>query len=112
MSGMNRFTGKALDGVEHIRQSVADILTTHTDWRVMLRQYGSDLGDLVDMPTNKLFHVELYAAVAGAIATWEPRFSIDSVTLDKRNDQGRVILTLTGTVISTGAAFRLEGITV
>ena len=51
--GMNRETGKSIDGVDHLRQSVTDILTTRIGQRVMLRKYGSNLPELVDLPTNR-----------------------------------------------------------
>ena len=47
--GMNRETGKSIDGVDHLRQST-DILTTRIGQRVVLRKYGSNLPELVDLP--------------------------------------------------------------
>lgn len=41
--GMNRETGKALTGIEHIQQSIRDILVTPIGSRVMRRKYGSAL---------------------------------------------------------------------
>ena len=112
MLGMNRFTGKPMTGTDHIRQSIADILSTPVGTRAMLREYGSDLHELVDRPTNDLFHVELYAAVATALARWEPRFKMTSVILESRTNTGRVVLSIDGTIISTGSTVRLEGITI
>lgn len=39
-SGMSRHTGAALDGADHLAQSVADILGTPIGSRVMRRDYG------------------------------------------------------------------------
>jgi phage baseplate assembly protein W len=41
MQGMNRNTGRKLSGVDHLRQSIVDILTTPIGSRVMRRDYGS-----------------------------------------------------------------------
>lgn len=40
---MNAHTGGAIDRLAHIRQSIADILTTRIGSRVMRREYGSQL---------------------------------------------------------------------
>jgi phage baseplate assembly protein W len=52
MIGVNNRTGKALDGMEHLKQSVQDILTTPLGTRVMRREYGSRLFELIDAPIN------------------------------------------------------------
>ena len=58
MTGMSRFTGRAIDSrsAEHLEQSIGDILTTPERSRVMLRPYGSRLPDLVDQP-DRVNHV-------------------------------------------------------
>ena len=43
MAGMARTTGAALDGLEHIKQSVLDILSTPVGTRAGRREYGSGL---------------------------------------------------------------------
>ena len=62
MTGMDRYTGKALDELAHIRQSIADILSTRLGVLVMLRAYGSRLYTLVDDPVDQRFRVEVQAA--------------------------------------------------
>ena len=49
---MNRETGSAISTLEHIGQSISDILTTRLGTRVMRREYGSLLPELVDQPFN------------------------------------------------------------
>ena len=74
MTGMNRATGKALgDEVEHIRQSVTDILTTPIGSRVKRRDYGSLLPELIDQPFNGITQLRMFGAVAVALMRWEPR---------------------------------------
>ena len=46
--GMNSQTGLSIAEVEHIRQSVRDILVTPVGSRVMRREYGSLLSALID----------------------------------------------------------------
>jgi len=52
MIGTNASTGRALEGTEHLVQSLADILGTPLGTRAMRRDYGSLLPELIDQPTN------------------------------------------------------------
>ncbi|MDP2128186.1 MAG: GPW/gp25 family protein [Pseudohongiella sp.] len=81
MSGMNAVTGRHLSGIDHIRQSVRDILTTPIGSRVMRRDYGSLLPELIDQPMNDATRLRLYAASVMAIIRWEPRVQISSVKM-------------------------------
>lgn len=76
MQGMDRDTGKTIGDIDHIRQSVADILTTSVGTRVMRRDYGSLLPRLVDQPLNEATLLRAYSASVAAIARWEPRIRI------------------------------------
>lgn len=76
MSGMNATTGRRLDDVAHIRQSIKDILTTRIGIRVMRRDYGSLLPELIDHPANPANLLRLQAASIMAILRWEPRVRI------------------------------------
>lgn len=81
MQGMSATTGKPLSGEEHLRQSVADILSTHIGTRVGRRDYGSLLPSLLDQPMNAVGRVRLFAASALAIARWEPRLRVTGFQL-------------------------------
>ncbi|MDO8908910.1 MAG: GPW/gp25 family protein [Pseudohongiella sp.] len=81
MTGMNATTGRRLDGIDHIRQSVEDILTTPIGSRVQRRDYGSLLPELIDQPMNDATLLRLYAASFMAIIRWEPRLQIPSVKM-------------------------------
>lgn len=94
MSGMNVLTGKPISGLDHIRQSVRDILTTPLGSRVMQRDYGSRLPELLDAPMNTALPMKIVAATATAIRRWEPRLRLTKVTLSG-NAAGRGGLTLT-----------------
>ncbi len=80
-SGMDRTTGKPLTGIDHLRQSILDILSTRIGSRVMRRDYGSRVAELIDAPVNNAFAVALYAAVAEALDKWEPRFKLKKLIL-------------------------------
>lgn len=80
---MNRTTGAAISGLEHLRQSVGDILSTPIGSRVMRREYGSLVPELIDHPDNNASQVRLFAAVASALLRWEPRFRLTRVGVQR-----------------------------
>lgn len=81
MLGLDAHTGRPIDGIEHLKQSLRDILTTRIGSRVMRREYGSRLPDLVDRPITPALAVDLYAATAEAIDAWEPRLKLTRVSV-------------------------------
>ena len=111
MQGMNVITGQHLAGEAHLRQSIIDILTTPIGTRVMRRDYGSRLFELVDAPINRSTLVDIYAATAEALLKWEPRLELTRVRVTQA-DPGHVELLLEGTYLPDGQPIELEGILV
>lgn len=111
MIGTDASTGKHLAGDDHLRQSIIDILTTPKGSRVLLRGYGSDLLKLIDNPQDETLKVRIVRAVAGALAEWEPRFSVSRVDVAFVSE-GRFQLTLVGVNNETNEQSRLEGVTI
>lgn len=81
MRGMDRNAGAAIEGVDHLAQSIGDILTTPLGTRPMRRDYGSMLFELVDHPLNSATRQLAYAATAMALRRWEPRIRVKKVSL-------------------------------
>lgn len=95
--GMSAQTGKNLSGIDHIRQSIADIITTPIGSRVMRRDYGSLVPELLDMPMSDALMMQVYAATVIAVSRWEPRISITSTRHHISTDQhGRATIELIG----------------
>lgn len=109
--GMGADTGKPLSGVDHLRQSIRDILTTRIGTRVMRREYGSNLPALVDRPVNDALLIDLYAATIEALNRWEPRFRVSRVEAVSIV-VGGVELALEGFYLPEGREIRLEGVVV
>lgn len=83
MTGMNRETGRACaDDAEHIRQSVRDILTTPVGSRLMRRDYGSLIPELIDQPGTPANRMRMMSATVMALIVWEPRIAVQKVGLD------------------------------
>lgn len=111
MIGIDAQTGAALSGIDHLRQSIRDILTTRIGSRVMRRAYGSRVPEIVDAPLNAETLVDLYAETVAALVTWEPRIDVQQVSASFPAP-GRVILSMSGVYLPTGDAVTVDGIEV
>ena len=76
-SGMNNTSGKVITDIDHLRQSVRDILLTPQGSRIARREYGSLLSVLIDQPQNPA------------------RLTLDSITINSNFD-GSMVVELTG----------------
>ncbi len=80
--GMNILTGERITDVNHIRQSVSDILTTRIGTRIKRRTYGSLIPELIDQPNNDATRLRVMAATVMAIILWEPRIMVNKVSFE------------------------------
>lgn len=108
MIGTDATTGKPLDGLAHLRQSIADILTTPLGSRVMRRTYGSLLMQLIDQPFTGTTAVRLYSSVAEALMRWEPRIRVLRVGLERGADTGAFTLNLDAVRLDTATPNTLQ----
>lgn len=79
MIGLNQFTGLTLEGAPHLNQSIGRILSTPLGSRIARRDFGAELFELIDAPSNPATRVRLFAAVATALMRWEPRLKLNRV---------------------------------
>ena len=105
-SGMSRGTGSELTDLDHIRQSVRDILITPIGSRVMRREYGSLLSALIDQPQNASVKLQVMAACYVAILKWEPRISLTAITFESYFN-GQMVVDITGVRRDASGAFSL-----
>ncbi len=108
---MNINTGKTISEIAHIKQSIANILSTPLGSRIMRRDYGSRLFERIDQPINGELIAEIYSDIVEAISTWEPRFEVEQVTLQSI-DKGKIIIDLEGTFVKDGQKIVLENISI
>ena len=104
--GLARDTGRSVEDLAHIQQSVSDILRTPVGSRIMRRDYGSLLSMLTDRPQNAALRLQIMAACYSAILKWEPRVSLTGITFETTFD-GKGVVELTGTRKDTSAAISL-----
>ncbi len=95
MIGMDRHTGLPISGVEHLRQSIADILTTPLGSRLMRPEYGSTIRRFVDLPVSEGWKSAVQAEAARALKRWEPRLELTQVQVLSVLD-GRIKFRLSG----------------
>jgi phage baseplate assembly protein W len=93
---MSATTGRAIDGEEHLRQSITDVLSTPIGTRVMRRDYGSLVPELIDQPLNGATRLKLYGATATALMRWEPRIRLTRIELTQGGEPGAFVLELEG----------------
>ncbi|MDH0380661.1 GPW/gp25 family protein [Comamonas aquatica] len=110
---MDRTTGRRISGIDHVRQSVADILTTPLGSRLERRNYGSLLPSLIDQPDNAHTRLRCYAAIASALMKWEPRLRVTRVGMTAGDRPGQATVDLQGDylgqAVSLSAALQMRG---
>ena len=94
-AGMDRKTGNAVSGDDWIAQAVAEILLTPLGTRVMRRDFGSRLPELIDAPLGPATALQIYAATASALRRWLPQLRLTRALLEK-TDGGTATLHLEG----------------
>ena len=108
---MDNLTGRPLAGLAHLRQSIADILTTPIGSRVMRRDYGSRIFKRIDAPITGELVAEIYADVVEALFNYEPRFEVSNVSVVSIAD-GKIVLDLEGKYLPTGENVQLKNLTI
>lgn len=73
------------DSIEKVRMAIRQILGTRIGSRIMDRNFGSDLRDIVFDPINEVTATRLRLAVTEAIERWERRIEVMfvNVSLDR-----------------------------
>lgn len=95
-TGMAATDGTHIEDLAHLRQSIRDILTTPIGSRVMRREYGSYLPELIDQPLNAATRQRVLGATIMALHRWEPRVRIDRIALEAPTDPGALTVRLEG----------------
>jgi phage baseplate assembly protein W len=74
-------------GTEKLRQSIIQILLTGSGERMMRRDYGAGLWQLVHDPNNDALRAIVKHQIGRAIARWEPRVQVQSVTVTQQHGE-------------------------
>lgn len=106
---MNIVTGKDIEKIEHVKQSISNILSTPIGSRVMRRDYGSNLFNKIDAPINGELIAEIYLDIVESLFVWEPRFELYQVVVQEIRN-GKITIDLEGSFLSNGEKITLENI--
>ncbi len=87
------------DGIQHVVQSIQQILGTAKGERVMLRDFGSRLHTLVFEPNDPDIRVLADHYVREALEKWEPRVILDRVYTEQ--DGPKLEISMSFTIIRT-----------
>lgn len=108
MIGMNAETGRTITARQHLAQSIADIVTTPIGSRVMRREYGCLMVDLMDWPQNSATKLQAYSAITMAIMRWEPRIRLSRIALTTTDLPGQAVLDVEGSITDTNEPLSLR----
>ena len=90
------------EGAEKVRQSIWLILDTEPGERVMRPTFGCGLRRYLMKPNSAATRDLLRDDVARALATWEPRIDVASVSVDEGDDPALVLITVRYTHVRDG----------
>ncbi len=96
MQGINRDTGRALSGWDHVVQSLQVIFSTRFHERVMRRWFGSLVPHMLGENVIPATLLRFFYSVVVAVELWEPRFRIVQVRVLQAGRDGGVSLRLDG----------------
>lgn len=105
---MDRGLGVVIDEMKHIEQSIIDIITTRIGSRVMRRDYGSLLPDLIDRPANDENMMQLMTATVIALSIWEPRITATLVNFTPITVDGKTNIEIEATIKESGERFYMN----
>lgn len=102
MTGMCRHTGKAIEGWDHIQQSLDVIFTTRVGTRVERRSFGSEGPELVDKPATNETVLDHFVSIAEAIDKYEPRVRLEGFGIMSADAGGSSSIEVRVTEVATG----------
>lgn len=74
-------------GPEKLKENIKHLLLTGIGERVMRRDYGGGLRQLVHDPNNDALRAIVQHQIAKAIGQWEPRVQIQGVTVTQQDGE-------------------------
>ncbi len=104
---MSRYNGSDLSEIEHIKQSLEDIATTPIGSRLMRRDYGTLLANLIDQPISEVLYLKIYSTLYTAYVRWEDRIEISQINVVGLKE-GQLILDIIGFLKTKGDEINLS----
>lgn len=89
-------TGAAVTGWDACQERIRVLFSTPVGSRVMRRDYGSEIPRLIDAPMTQRTLLEIYDAIATALALWEPCYEMTDVQFTAAGADGRAAISGNG----------------
>lgn len=90
MAGIDRRTGRPVETLASAFQAVEVIFSTRIGERIMRREFGAGLAELLGRLATPALFVAFQTLIATAIDLWEPRFAVRRITVDGSPDALRL----------------------
>lgn len=90
MAGVDRHTGKVIDNFQSALQGVEVVFTTRLGDRVMRREFGAGLVDLIGRLISVHLMMSFQQLIVTAIDLWEPRFRVRNILFEGSTDEIRL----------------------
>ena len=96
-------------GEDNIRESIAVILKTEPDERIVLPDFGAGLGRFLFEPNTAATHAQIEHAITGALARWERRIEVEAVDVTPDASLlSAALATITYRLVATGGRERIS----
>ena len=97
------------EGEQNIREAIRIILMTELNERLELPQFGGGLGRFLFEPNTVTTRHLIEDRVLRALATWEPRVRVQSVTVEAGSDDGETaVVTITYQLVANQSLERVS----
>ena len=94
-------------GEDKVKQSIMAILSTAKGERVMRPEFGCGIHQYAFTTLDRTSLTLIQSSVREALVLWEPRITVDKVSVEPEPDRGLVRVTIDYTVRSTNATANL-----
>ena len=88
-----------------VEQAIQIILLTSQGERVMLREFGGSVRDMLFEPNSASTRARIAAIVRKALVTWEPRILVENVQVTEGDEPNQVLIHVDYVVQATNTSF-------
>lgn len=107
--GMNRYNGSIINNEQtYLQQSIHDIINTPLGSRIMRRNYGCNIMNIIDSPMNEYTLIQIQAYLANSLLQQEKNILLHKLTIKNRNE--RLIINIEGIYIQSGNQININDI--
>jgi hypothetical protein len=97
------------EGEQNIREAIRIILMTELGERLYLRNFGGGLGQFLFEPNSASTRQLIQDRVTKALAQWEPRIAVESVSVEAAADDGETaVVTITYRLVANQSRERIS----